>query len=219
MKRTERKQLKEDELATGLSRFLKWAKQHEKEFIALAAGLVAILLIIIVVRLVMDYQRSKEAGYLSEVLALRADLENKPDNLGKLQQMSKKTRYGRIASLALASYYLEKNELQKAEEVLSGVKDKGRDLVHYQILDLYAQIKVKKGQYDEAINLYRQMEKEKPKSYPLDVLLFHLAETYEKKGDKQSALEVYRVLEKDYQNTYFGYQAALKAMQIETNRQ
>jgi len=218
MKRTERKQLKEDELATGLNRFLKWAKQHEKEFMALAIGLVVILVIIVAVNLIINYQRSKEATYLSEVLALKADLENKPENLVKLQEMSRKTRYGRIASLTLASYYLEKNDLQKAEEVLAGMKDKGKDLIHYQILDLYAQIKIQEKQYDEAINLYRQIEKEKPKSYPLDVVLFHLAEIYEKKGEKQKALEVYQNLQTNYQNTYYGYQGALKAMQLETSR-
>ncbi|MBC7364141.1 MAG: tetratricopeptide repeat protein [Candidatus Aminicenantes bacterium] len=218
MKRTERKQLKEDELATGLSRFLKWAKQHEKEFMALAIGLAVILVVVVAVNLVINYQRSREASYLSEVLTLRAELDKKPENLEKLQQMTRKTRYGRIASLILASYYLEKNEVQKAEEILAAVKDKGRDLIHYQIVDLYAQIKIKKGQYDEAINLYRQIEKEKPKSYPLDVILFHLAEAYEKKGEIQNALQIYRDLQANYQNTYFGYQAALKAMQLESSR-
>jgi len=218
MKRTERKQLKEDELATGLSRFLKWAKQHEKEFKALAIGLAVILVVVVAVNLLIHYQRSREATYLSEVLALRADLDKKPENLEKLQQMTRKTKYGRIASLTLASYYLEKNEVQKAEDILAAVKDKGHDLIHYQIVDLYAQIKVKKGQYEEAINLYRQIEKEKPKSYPLDVILFHLAEAYEKKGDLQNALQIYRDLQTNYQNTYFGYQAAFKAMQLGTSR-
>lgn len=218
MKRTERKQLKEDELATGLSRFMKWAKQHEKEFKALAVGLVIILVVIVAVNLIVHYQRSREATYLSEVLALRAELDSKPDNLAKLQQLSKKTRYGRIASLILASYYLEKSDLPQAEQMLAGVKDKEKDLIHYQILDLYAQVKAKKGQFDEAINIYRQMEKEKPKSYPLDVILFRLAETYEKKGESRKALEVYQDLQTKYQNTYFGYQAALKAMQLQTAR-
>lgn len=218
MKRTERKQLKEDELATGLSRFMKWAKQHEKEFMALAVGLVVILVVIVAVNLIVNYQRSREATYLSEVLALRAELDSKPENLAKLQQLSRKTGYGRIASLILASYYLEKNDLSQAEQMLAGVKDKGKDLIHYQILDLYAQIKAKKGQFDEAINIYRQMEKEKPKSYPLDVILFRLAETYEKKGENRKALEVYQDLQTKYQNTYFGYQAALKALQLQTAR-
>lgn len=215
MKRTERKQLKENELATGLNRFLKWVKKHERKFMAIALGLVALLVIIVAVKLLHNYQKSREASYLSEVLALRAELEQKPENLARLEKMAEKARYGRIASLTLASYYLQKNDLDKAEKILSRVKDKGKDLIHYQILDLYAQVLVKKGNYDQAIEIYRQMEKEKPKLYPLDVVLFHLAETYEKKGDNQQALNIYKDLQAKFQNTYYGYQAAFKAMRLE----
>jgi hypothetical protein len=59
-KRTERKQLKEDELATGLNQFLRWAKTHEKEFIAIALGLVAILIAIVAIKLVINYQKGRE---------------------------------------------------------------------------------------------------------------------------------------------------------------
>jgi predicted negative regulator of RcsB-dependent stress response len=218
MKRTERRQLKENELATGLNRFLQWVKIHEKKFMAVAIALVALLVIMISVKLITSYQRSREASYLSEVLALRAELEAKPENLSRLEKMAEKNKYGRIASLALASYYLEKNDLDKAEKTLASVKDRGKDLIHYQILDLYAQVLVKKENYDQAVNIYGQMEKGKPKSYPLDVVLFHLAETYEKKGDKQRALNLYKDLQTKYQNTYYGYQAALKAMKLEGSR-
>ncbi len=218
MKRTERKQLKENELATGLSRFVKWVREHEKQFMALALSLVAILIVVVLVRLVIDYQKSREARYLSEVLTLRAELGQKPENLTRLESLAKKTRYGRIASLALATYYMERNNLEKAEELLLQVKDKGRDLVHYQILDLYAQLQVKRGSYDRAVEIYQQIAKEKPKVYPLDVVKFRLADSLEKKGDLNQAAEVYRQLQNEYQNTYYGYQAALKAMQLDSSR-
>lgn len=218
MKRAERRQLKENELATGLSRFVRWVKKHEKKFMAIALGLVALLAIIVGVRFFLDYQRSREAGYLSQVLALKAELGQKPENLARLETLAQKRKYGRIASLALATYYLEKNELDKAEQILAGVKDRGRDLVHYQILDLYAQVLSRKGQPDRAVEIYRQMEKEKPEDYPLDVILFRLAETYEKAGQKDQAISLYRDLQSNYQNTYYGYQAAMKVMKLETGR-
>lgn len=218
MKRAERRQLKENELATGLSRFIQWVKKHEKKFMALALGLVALLAIIVGVRLLLQYQRSREAGYLSQVLALKAELGQKPESLARLETLAQKRKYGRIASLVLATHYLEKNELDKAEQILSGVKDRGRDLVHYQILDLYAQVLSRRGQADRAVEIYRQMEKEKPEDYPLDVILFRLAETYEKAGQKDQALNLYRELQSGYQNTYYGYQAALKMMKLETGR-
>jgi len=218
MKRTERRQLKENELATGLSQFVKWVRKHEKKFMAAALGLMALLIVIVAVKLVVNYQRSREASYLSEVLTLRAELEKKPENLARLEKMTEETGYGRMASLTLASYYLEKNDLEKAEQVLAKVKDKGRDLMHYQILDLYAQIQVKKGNFDQALEIYKQIKKEKPGSYPLDVILYHLAETYEKKGDNQQALSVYQELQAGYQNTYYGYQASLKAVKLASSR-
>lgn len=218
MKRTERRQLKENELATGLSRFVRWAKKHEKKFMAIALGLVVLLALGISVKLLRDYQKSREAGYLSQVLSLKAELAQKPENLARLEELSRKRSYGRIASLVLATYYLEKNDLDKAEQVLSAVKDRGRDLVHYQILDLYAQVQVRRGNYDRAIEIYRQIEKEKPGDYPLDVVLFRLAEAYEKKGSNDQALSLYRELQSSYQNTYYGYQAAMKMMKLETAR-
>lgn len=218
MKRTERRQLKENELATGLSRFVRWAKKHEKKFMAIALGLVVLLALGIGLKLLRDYQKSREAGYLSQVLSLKAELAQKPENLARLEELSRKRSYGRMASLVLATYYLEKNDLDKAERVLAGVKDRGWDMVHYQILDLYAQVQVKRGNYDRAIEIYRQIEKEKPGDYPLDVVLFRLAEAYEKQGNNDQALSLYRDLQSSYQNTYYGYQAAMKMMKLETAR-
>jgi len=218
MKRAERRQLKENELATGLSQFLKWVKKHEKKFMVIAIALAALLIIIVSVRLLVSYQKSREASYLSQVLTLRAELEQKPESLSQLERMAEKGRYGRIASLTLASYYLEKSDLEKAEKSLERVKNKGQDLIHYQILDLHAQVQIKKGNYDQAIEVYRRIEKENPRQYPMDVVLFRLAEAYEKKGENGQALNIYKDLQTKYQNTYYGYQAAFKVMKLEAGR-
>lgn len=218
MKRTERRQLKENELATGLSRFVRWAKKYERKLMAIALGLVVLLALGIGIKLWQDYQKSREAGYLSQILKLKAELGQEPENLARLEELSRKKSYGRMASLVLATYYLEKNDLDKAEQVLSVVKDRGRDLVHYQILDLLAQVQVRRGNYDRAIEIYKKIDKEKPGDYPLDVVLFKLAEAYEKKGDNEQALSLYRELQSSYQNTYYGYQATMKMMKLETAR-
>ncbi len=214
MKRTERRQLKENELATGLSRFLSWVRKHEKQFMAIAIALVALLLVAVGIRWFVNYQRSVEASYISQILSLKAELDQKPENLAQLEKLAGKGRYGRIASLVLATYYVEKNDLEKAEKVLTGVKDRERDLIHYQILDLYAQVLSRRGQLNRAVEIYHQIEKEKPGSYPLDVVLFRLAESYEKMGQNDPALNVYRQLQMEYPNTYYGYQATFKAMKL-----
>jgi len=217
MKRTERRQLKEDELATGLSRFFLWVKQHGKQLEIAGIAVVVVAAIIIGLRLYSGYRKSQEANFLNQVLALRAELDQKPENLAELEKLAASSRYGRIASLSLAAYYVEKNNFSQAEKILERVKDKGADLIHYQILDLYGQVLSRQNKLDEAIAVYRQVEKEKPESYPLDLILFHLAEVYEKKGDRQQALAVYQELQAGYQNTYYGYQAAMKVMKLQAS--
>jgi len=217
MKRTERRQLKEDELATGLSRFFLWVKQHGKQLEIAGIAVVVVAAIIIGLRFYSSYRKSQEANFLNQVLALRAELDQKPENLAELEKLAASSRYGRIASLSLAAYYVEKNNFSQAEKILERVKDKGSDLIHYQILDLYGQVLSRQNKLDEAIAVYRQVEKEKPESYPLDLILFHLAEVYEKKGDRQQALAVYQELQAGYQNTYYGYQAAMKVMKLQAS--
>jgi len=217
MKRTERKQLKEDELATGLSRFFLWVKKHGKQLEIGGIAVVVVAAIIIGLRLYSGYRKSQEVNYLNQVLTLRAELDQKPENLAELEKLAGSSRYGRIASLSLAAYYVEKNNFSQAEKILERVKDKGSDLIHYQILDLYGQVLSRQNKLDEAIAVYRQVEKEKPESYPLDLILFHLAEVYEKKGDRQQALTVYQELQAGYQNTYYGYQAAMKVMKLQAS--
>ena len=216
MKRTERKQLKENALASGLSRFFLWVREHGQELKVAGIALVVVVALIFGLRFYSSYRKSQEVNYMSQVLALRAELDQKPENLAELEKMAGSNRYGRIASLSLATYYFEKNDFSQAEKILEKVKDKGRDLIHYQILDLYGQVLAKQNKFDEAIAVYRQIEKDKPKTFPLDIALFHLAEVYEKKGDREQALSVYRQLQAGYQNTYYGYQAALKVMRLQT---
>jgi len=217
MKRTERKQLKENGLASGLRRFVLWIRQHGKELKVAGLTLVIVAALIVGLTFYGKYKKSQEANYLSQVLALRAELGQKPENLTQLEKMADSSRYGRIASLSLAAYYFEKNEFSQAEKILERVKNKGKDLIHYQILDLYGQVLAKQNKFDEAIAVYRQIEKDKPKAYPLDIILYHLADVYEKKGDLEQALNVYRQLQAGSQNTYYGYQAALKVMKLQSS--
>ncbi|MDD8019946.1 MAG: tetratricopeptide repeat protein [Acidobacteriota bacterium] len=217
MKRTERRQLKENELATGLNRFYRWAREHGKQLKVAGLNLIILAALIIGIGLVKNYQKSQEANYTSQVLALRAELDQKPENLGQLEKMASSSRYGRIASLSLAAYYVEKNDFAQAEKVLERVKDKGSDLIHYQILDLYGQVLAKQNKFDQAISVYRQIEKKKPEIYPLEIVLYHLAEVYENKGDREEALKLYRELQAGYQNTYYGYQASMKVMKLQTS--
>ena len=62
------------------------------------------------------------------------------------------------------------------------------------------------------------MADEKPKVYPLDAILFHLAESHELKGDTAAAIELYKKLQTDFSQSYFGYEASLKAGKLEVRK-
>ena len=62
------------------------------------------------------------------------------------------------------------------------------------------------------------MADEKPKVYPLDAALFHLAESQELKGETAAAIEVYKKLQADYAQSYYGYEASLKVGKLEARK-
>jgi len=121
-----------------------------------------------------------------------------------------------VAYIALATYWLEKGDLEKAEKYASAVKTTRRDFVAYEAQDLLAQILVRKKDFGRALEIYAKIEKEKPSSYPLDAILFHKAEALELKGDALGALAVFKKLQEEYDQTYYGYEASLKVGRLES---
>ncbi len=214
MKRVERHHIKEDGLAVSFGKAARFLKAHEKEMRAVALGLVAILVLALAVLAVRGQLRAKDNRVVTEILALRADLEQKPGNLGKIEKLAGPRGARRLAHLELATYWVEKGDLAKAEAALKQIAPGGRDLLAYQARDLQGQLEIKRQAYDRAIALYKAIEAEKPSSYPLDAVLFHLAQAHELKGEKKDALELYKKLQADYPGTYYGYEASMKASRL-----
>lgn len=216
MKRVERHHIKEDGLAVGLGKAAHFLKAHEKEMRTVALGLAALLVVALAILLVRGQLRAKDNRAVTEIMALRAGLEQKPENLGRLEKLAGPRGARRLACLELATYWIEKGDLAKAEAALKGIAPGGRDMMAYQARDLQGQIEIKKQAYDRAIALYKAIEAEKPASYPLDAVLFHLAQAHELKGDKKEALALYKKLQADYPGTYYGYEASMKASRLGT---
>ena len=123
-----------------------------------------------------------------------------------------------MAYLELATYWMEKGDLEKAEEQVGKVKSTPKDVLYYEAQELLAQIAIKKKAYDKALDIYKKIEEEKPKSYPLDAVLFHMGEALQLKGDSKEALAVFKKLQEEYSQTYFGYEASLKVAKLEGAR-
>jgi len=218
MKKTERHHLKEDEFVHGMERFLAFAKKWRKELIAGAAVLAGLAVLFAGLQVVRGAVARRDSRTLGEILKLRAEAAKDPRNVTKLEAMAGQRKYGRLASISLATFWVEKGELDKAQAVLASVKEIPRDFLAYQARDLAAQIAVLRGEYDRAIALFEKIEAEKPKVYVLEAVLFHRAEALEKKGNPAEALELYKQIEKDYAQSYYGYDASLRARKLEAAR-
>ncbi len=215
MKRKIKQQLKEDEFVSGFTRILGQVAAWKKEIIiagVVLAGLVALWLGFLFLR---GLQASKQSAVLGRIQTLRADLDKNPASVSQLEALTVKGKYARVAAAELASYWVEKGDLGRAEKALMAVKNTSRDFYYYQSQDMAGQIAALKGDYEGALKIYQAIEDAKPKDYMLDAALFHKAEVLEKKGDAAGALKLYKKIQTDYSLSYYGYDAGLRVRKLE----
>lgn len=216
MKRVERRKLQEDEFVSGMTKFLDLAKTWERELLIGLGVIVLLVLVFLGITFLKNRGLRAESRLVGEIITLRADLDKKPENLPRLEKLAGPGKYARVAYIALATYWLEKGDLDKAEKSAAAVKTAHRDFVAYEAQDLLAQILVRKKDFARALEIYAKIEKEKPAAYPLDAVLFHKAEALEAKGDVREALAVYKKLQEEFNQTYYGYEASLKVGRLES---
>ncbi len=208
MKRTERHHLQEDGMAHGLSWLVEFVKRYTREVAIVAGALVFAAVAFGALVLVRSHSRSVQSRAIGEVAAAAAQ---KPEKLADLEKLAGERRTSRMANLELAKYHAQRGDWAKAESFLGRISGAQKDLLYYQTEDLRAQVALGKKEFDKAIAIYKKASEEKPKVYPLDALLFHLAESHELKGETKEALDIYKKLQEDYSQSYYGYEASLKA--------
>lgn len=215
MKRTERKHLKEDELATGLQRFFDFFA-HNKGIFFIGLGVVALaVLIFLGIRFLQGRGLAQQGLMESQILELYGNLDKEPGNVTKLEELSS-GRSGRLATLLLGNYWAGQGNTQKAEAILTKVKESPKDLVYYQAQDLLGQIYFQRKDYDKAIEVYKAIQADEPAEFPLDEVIFRQAEALEKKGQKAEALALYKKVQEEYVEGAYSYQAAQKVQQLES---
>jgi len=218
MKRLQRKQLKEDELVTGLNKFIRFLKNWTKEIIILAALVLASLAVFSGYKVLKAQSLRKESQVAGQILALRAELNKNPGNVLKLEQMAGKGKFSRMAYILLATYWIEQGELDKARLALEKVKSVPKDLFFYQAQDLLAQIHTLRLNYDKALDIFKRIEEDKQADYALDVIIYHHAEALERKGARKESLALYKRLQEEFPQTYYGYDASLRAKKLESGQ-
>ena len=218
MKRVLRKQLKEDEFVTTFNKVVDFIKKHTKTIIAGVALILFALIVLVGVKFIKSQAEKKESVLLTEILQLSSDLEGSPENVKALESLGGKGKFSRLAYIHLATHWVGKNELDKAMAVIEKMPKNKKDLFYYQAQDLMAQIHIKNGNFDRAIEIYNTIEEENPGEYSLDVVLFHRAEAHEGKGEKEKALELYRRIKNDFPGTYYGLDASGKVEELERKK-
>jgi len=218
MKRTERHHLKEDEMAHGVHWLVAFYEKYTREIIIVAGAVVLALVVFGGLLLIRSHARSVQSRAAGEVTALASQLEAKPGLLAELDKMAAKGRGSRRASLELARYYAERSDWAKADSYLARMSSAPQDLLYYQGQDLKGQVAAGRKDFDGAIAVFKKIIDAKPKVYPLDAALYHLAQAQELKGDTAAAVESYKKLQTEYPQSYYGYEASLKASKLEARR-
>lgn len=215
MKKIMRKQLKKDEFVSTINKIVNFAKKRTRELTAAVAVILFIILIFVGVRFIKAHNVKKESRLLTQILELDSELMDSSEKLAELEKLAGSGKFSRLAYTQLAVYFVEEGELDKAKAALEKMPKKKKDFFYYQAQDLLAQIHIKQKNYDRAIEIYKNIEEEKPKSYSLDVIFFHSAQAHEEKGELERALEIYKRIQDEFPNTYYGFDASQKVIKLE----
>ena len=217
MKKVVKKQLKGDEFVSTMNKIWRFLQARVKEILIGVAVLIFIVLLYSGVRFIRAQQVRKESRLISQLLELRSTLSAKPENLAALEKAAGGGKYARLGHVLIATFWVERGDLEKAKESLGKIKPSPQDFIYFQSQDLLAQVNVMQKDYDRAIAMYTKIEEAKPKDYCLDAVLFHKAEALEAKGSKPEALAVYKQIQEQFPQSYYGYDAAERARKIEAS--
>jgi tetratricopeptide (TPR) repeat protein len=214
MKRAERHHLKEEGIAVGMGKVVHLIKAYQREALIIVGALAFVAVILGALALVRSHGRSVMSRAIGEVGDLAAAAVDDPEKLAGLEKLAGEGRTARMANLELARYWAERGDWAKAASYADRIAGGRKDLLHYQAEDLKAQIALGRKDFDAAIAIYQKAVNEKPESYPVDALLFGLAESHELKGETAAALEIYKKLQTEHAESSYGYEASLKAARL-----
>jgi tetratricopeptide (TPR) repeat protein len=218
MKRRFRKKLKEDELVTTVNKIFHFIQERTKEVLALVLGILFIVIIFAGMKFIKAKNIKSESRLLTQIINLHSDLNNKPENLARLEELAGDGKFSRLAYVLLATYWMENGDSDKARSFIEKTPKTPKDFFYYQAKDLLAQIHFKRKEYDKSLEIYKKMEEESPKDYSMDVILFHRAEINEEKGDAEQALALYRRVQDEFPQTFYGYEASQKVGKLEIKK-
>jgi predicted negative regulator of RcsB-dependent stress response len=218
MKRATRRHLKEDKFQATVTSIVDFSKEHTRELSIILAGVAVLILAFLVFQLINAQQIKKENLALNQILKLSSEIRDNPEKITELEELAGQGKFSRIGYLELAKYWYEREDFAKVMPYLDEIAKGKKDLIYYQAEDLKGQVFISQKNYDDAISLYGKLVEENPKDYVLDAVLFHKAQAHEKKGEAEEALLLYKRLQEEFSQTYYGYDASAKVLNLERKK-
>jgi predicted negative regulator of RcsB-dependent stress response len=218
MKKKIRKRLKTDEFANLISKLIEFLSKYRRELLIGAAALVFIALVFVGVKYVQGLQTQKQSKLLGQILAIEEELKDNPAKLVELEQLGSGSKFGRLAYVKAAAYSYETGDADRALEALQLIPDTKKDLIYYQARDLMGQIYFDQKKYDDALAVFDAIERDEPKDYAMDIVLYRKAQVLAARNDIDLAIEVYKKLQEDFPSSYFGYEATREVLKLEQKK-
>lgn len=214
MKRKERRQIKQDQLVSGVARFIIFIKDKKEEIFKIGLVLAGVAVIVFALYLLKRHNENVQSKVASEIISLSAELSAKPENLTRLEKIAGRGMFNRLAYIELAKHWLTKGDDNKAEEYIRKFPDHKKDLLYSQSQYLLARILTSKKDYDGAVGVYKKILDLKQAGFPLDLAMLNLAEVLELKGSRPEARDYYERIQREYGQTPTAYEASLRASRL-----
>jgi TolA-binding protein len=232
-----KRQIKQDDLVTGVETSWAWLKRHQEQ--AKLWGLVT--LVVVVGAGAFQWFRAERQAEgqhaLGEALAIlaapvRAEEPGAPEPaagspsfqtqrekltkalplLDGVQQRYASMPAGRTAAYQAALCRLELGEFDKARPVLTDLAAQNSDtLLAAQAKLSLAELEARAGQVDKAVAGLQQLANDQTSALPRDYALMRLAATFEDARRIDEAARVYRRVSQDFPESVFAAEAQRKA--------
>ena len=218
MKKKLKKRIKTDEFVNLISKLIELVKDNKRELLIGAAAFAFLALVYVGIRTVQGIQAGKQSELLGQILVLEEELKTDPAKLGELEQLGSKSLYGRLAFLKAATFNFESGDADRAIDALLQIPATRKDLIYYQSRDLLGQIYLDQKKYDDALAIFEELERENPKDYAMDIVLFRKAQVLGARNDIDLAIAAYTQLQEDFPGSYYSSQAPREILKLEQKR-
>ncbi len=220
MKKSLRKQIKQDELVTGYEQVGSWARQHLEELRATAIGAVVLLVVVAGLLYFRSHRLSAaQAAFAQafEVFSAPVAQAGQPAPAGSFTSQEERQRKALTAFDGVAQRYGGQEAGQRARYFaalcridLGDYATAERDLREIAKGDprrrpepslarlALAGLLARKGSFDEAVNEYKAILAEPASSLPKDHVLISLAATLEKAGRPEEAAAAFRQVVQEF---------------------